>query len=55
MRTVTNTRTQLRKKRKPTAEQRRDEAWKRIKAAAKEHGVDLSARDWRDPKKAKKR
>jgi hypothetical protein len=55
MGTVANTRNHLRKKRKPTTDQRRDEAWKRIKAAAREHGVDLSAKDWREPKKAKKR
>lgn len=26
----------------------RDQAWKRIKAAAKRHDVDVSASDWRD-------
>jgi hypothetical protein len=31
----------------------RDEAWKRIKAAAKKHGVELEEKDWRElnPKK----
>lgn len=26
----------------------RDEAWTRIKSAAKKHGVDVSERSWRD-------
>jgi hypothetical protein len=26
----------------------RDRAWKRIRAAAREHGVEVSARGWRD-------
>jgi hypothetical protein len=36
----------------------RDEAWRRITAAAKKHGVDVSATDWRElfeGGKAKKR
>lgn len=31
----------------------RDEAWKRIKAAAKEHGVELEEKDWRELKSKK--
>jgi len=26
----------------------RDEAWKRIKAAAKKHGVEISEKSWRE-------
>ena len=31
----------------------RDEAWKRIKAAAREHGVELEEKDWRELKSKK--
>ncbi len=31
----------------------RDEAWKRIKAAAKKHGVKLEERSWRELGKSK--
>ena len=32
------------------SEQERDEAWKRIKAAAKKHNVDLKEKSWRELK-----
>jgi hypothetical protein len=31
----------------------RDEAWKRIKSAAKEHGVEVEEKDWRELKSKK--
>lgn len=39
-----------RKRRKPQAlsDTHRDEAWKHIKSAAREHGVKLEGKDWRD-------
>jgi hypothetical protein len=35
------------------SDKERDEAWKRIKAAAKEHGVDLHEKSWRELGKKK--
>jgi hypothetical protein len=35
------------------SDQERDEAWKRIKSAAREHGVELTEQDWRELGKAK--
>ena len=33
---------------KGVSDKERDEAWKRIKDAAKEHGVDIKEKDWRE-------
>ena len=33
---------------KDVSDDERDEAWKRIKAAAKKHGVDISEKSWRE-------
>ena len=33
---------------KGVSDKERDEAWKRIKSAAKEHGVKLHERSWRE-------
>jgi hypothetical protein len=33
---------------KGVSDKERDEAWKRIKNAAKEHGVDIKEKDWRE-------
>lgn len=33
---------------KGVTDKERDEAWKRIKKAAKEHGVDVQEEDWRE-------
>ena len=33
---------------KDVSDAERDEAWKRIKAAAKKHGVELSEKSWRE-------
>ena len=33
---------------KGVSESERDAAWKRIKSAAKKHGVELKEKDWRD-------
>lgn len=33
---------------KDVREDERDEAWKRIKAAAKKHGVEISEKSWRE-------
>jgi len=33
---------------KDVTEAERDAAWKRIKAAAKKHGVEVSETDWKD-------
>lgn len=38
---------------KGVTDEERDEAWKRIKSAAREHGVDLSEKDWRELGKPK--
>jgi hypothetical protein len=35
---------------KGVSDEERDAAWKRIKAAAKEHNVELSEKDWRELK-----
>jgi hypothetical protein len=33
---------------KDVSDDERDEAWKRIKAAAKKHGVEISEESWRE-------
>lgn len=33
---------------KDVSDDERDEAWKRIKAAAKKHGVEISEKSWRE-------
>jgi hypothetical protein len=33
---------------KDVSDKERDEAWKRIKHAAKEHGVEIKEKDWRE-------
>ncbi|AXC50734.1 hypothetical protein DRW48_14535 [Paracoccus suum] len=33
---------------KDVSDDERDEAWKRIKAAAKKHGVDVKEKSWRE-------
>jgi acyl-CoA reductase-like NAD-dependent aldehyde dehydrogenase len=33
---------------KGVSDKERDEAWKRIKSAAKEHGVELHEKSWRE-------
>lgn len=33
---------------KDVSDHERDEAWKRIKAAAKKHGVEISEKSWRE-------
>jgi hypothetical protein len=33
-------------------DEHREEAWKRIKAAARKHGVKLNARHWREETRA---
>ena len=38
---------------KGVSDAERDEAWKRIKSAAHEHGVELSEKDWRELGKPK--
>ena len=35
------------------SDKERDQAWKRIKHAAKEHGVEISEKDWRELGKPK--
>jgi len=37
---------------KGVSDEERDEAWKRIKSAAKEHGVELQEKSWRELGKA---
>ncbi|WP_297694418.1 DUF6582 domain-containing protein [Phenylobacterium sp.] len=39
---------------KGVSDSERDEAWKRIKAAAKKHGVKVEERSWRELGKSKK-
>jgi hypothetical protein len=36
------------KKVKGVSDRKRDEAWKRIKSAAKDHGVELPEKSWRE-------
>lgn len=38
---------------KGVSDEERDEAWKRIKAAAREHGVELQEKSWRELGKPK--
>ena len=38
---------------KGVSDKERDEAWKRIKSAAKEHGVELHEKSWRELGKSK--
>jgi len=38
---------------KDVSDKERDEAWKRIKHAAKEHGVEIKEKDWRELGKPK--
>ncbi|WP_305804213.1 DUF6582 domain-containing protein [Stenotrophomonas sp. YIM B06876] len=40
---------------KEVSDTERDHAWKRIVAAAKEHGVDVTRNDWREPDKPRAR
>ena len=37
---------------KDVSDDERDEAWKRIKAAAKKHGVEISEKSWRETGKS---
>ena len=37
---------------KGVSDEERDEAWKRIKSAVKEHGVELQEKSWRELGKA---
>ena len=38
---------------KDVSDEERDEAWKRIKAAAKKHGVEVNEESWRELGKGK--
>jgi hypothetical protein len=40
---------------KDVTDAERDRAWKRIRAAARKHGVEISERGWRELMKGKKR
>ena len=40
---------------KGVSDEERDEAWKRIKAAAKKHGVEVNEESWRELGKGKGR